>query len=82
MIKAIVQLLFTIYMLALLIRIAGSYIPELNHASWMNYIAEVTDPYLNLCRRYTPLLGTSIDLSPLVAFLSLYIARIILVAIL
>ena len=82
MIKGIVQLLFTVYMLALLVRIIGTYIPELNHAEWMGYITKATDPYLDLCRRYTPLLGASIDLSPLVALLSLYIARVTLVAIL
>ena len=82
MIKGIVQLLFTIYMLAVLARIVSFYVPDFNHTEWMGYIAQATDPYLDLCRRTVPLLGGNIDLSPLVAFFSLYIARVILIKIL
>lgn len=82
MIKGIVQLLFTIYMLAVLVRIISFYVPEFNHTEWMGYIAQATDPYLEFCRRHVPLLGGNIDLSPLAAFLSLYITRILLIKIL
>ncbi|MBP9841989.1 MAG: YggT family protein [Simkaniaceae bacterium] len=82
MIKGIVQLLFTVYMLAVLVCIVGSYVPEFQNTIWMGYIAQYTDPYLNLCKQHVPLLGGSIDVSPLVALFSLYFTRFILVKIL
>jgi YggT family protein len=82
MIKGIVQLLLTIYLLAVVVRIGSSFFPEYNHTEWMGYIAQATDPYLTLCRNYVPLVGGTIDLSPLAAVVALYLGRVILVKIL
>lgn len=70
MILKIVDLLFWVYLIMLMIRILGSWIPELMGTRFMLFITFYTDPYLNLFRRFIPPLGM-IDLSPIVAFLCL-----------
>lgn len=70
MILQIVDLLFWVYLIMLMIRILGSWIPELMGTRFMLFIAFYTDPYLNLFRRFIPPLGM-IDFSPIVAFLCL-----------
>lgn len=70
MLLTIVEILFQIYMLMLFVRILGSWIPEIQHTKFMQFIAFYTDPYLNLFRRIIPPLGM-FDLSPIVAFLVL-----------
>lgn len=70
MILKIVDLLFWVYLIMLMIRILGSWIPELMGTRFMLFIAFYTDPYLNLFRRFIPPLGM-IDFSPIVAFLCL-----------
>ena len=66
----IIDLLFWVYLIMLMIRILGSWIPELMHTRFMLFIAFYTDPYLNIFRRIIPPLGM-IDFSPIVAFLCL-----------
>ncbi len=66
----IVDLLFWVYLIMLMIRILGSWIPELMGTRFMLFIAFYTDPYLNLFRRFIPPIGM-IDISPIIAFLVL-----------
>lgn len=66
----IVDLLFWVYLIMLMIRILGSWIPELMNTRFMLFIAFYTDPYLNFFRRIIPPLGM-IDFSPIIAFLCL-----------
>lgn len=66
----IVDLLFWVYFIMLMIRILGSWIPELMGTRFMLFISFYTDPYLNLFRRFIPPIGM-LDISPIVAFLIL-----------
>ncbi len=81
MIISIVQLIFQVYMLLLIIRIIGSWIPDLQQTKFMQFIGFYTDPYLNIFRRIIPPLGM-LDLSPIVAFLFLGLLRYIITQIL
>jgi YggT family protein len=57
-------------MLMLIVRILGSWLPELQGTRFMLFIAYYTDPYLNLFRQLIPPLGM-LDISPIVAFFCL-----------
>lgn len=70
MVLQIIGLLFWIYLIMLMIRIVGSWIPDLMSSRFMLFISFYTDPYLNLFRRFIPPLGM-IDISPIIAFLCL-----------
>ena len=63
----IVDLLFWVYLIMLMIRVLGSWIPELMSSRFMLFISFYTDPYLNLFRRFIPPIGM-IDISPIIAF--------------
>ena len=66
------KLLFA-YFLLLVIRVLLSWFPNV---SWMDQpfltLSQLTDPYLNLFRRFIPPLG-GIDFSPIVGFLLLQV---------
>ncbi|MDF5713740.1 MAG: YggT family protein [Rhizonema sp. NSF051] len=68
----------SIYQTLLIIRILLTWFPTIN---WFNQpfaaLSQITDPYLNLFRSVIPPLG-GIDLSPMLAFLVLYVATNIL----
>jgi len=66
----IIKYLFGAYTLLLFIRIIASWMPQLAKYSWMQLVMKMTDPYLNIFRRFIPSLG-GMDLSPIVAFLAL-----------
>lgn len=66
----ILNILFQVYTLMLFARILSSWLPQLNEYKAMRFICFLTDPYLNLFRRFIPPLGM-IDFSPIVAFLCL-----------
>jgi YggT family protein len=70
MVLKVVDLLFWVYLIMLMARILGSWIPELMGTRFMLFISFYTDPYLNLFRRFIPPLGM-IDISPIIAFLFL-----------
>src|ERR1700722_19428575 len=53
----IVSTLIWAYFIMLMIRIVGSWIPELMGSRFMLFISFYTDPYLNLFRRFIPPLG-------------------------
>jgi YggT family protein len=65
-----IDLVFTVYIVMLFVRIMGSWLPEFQNTRWMQFISFYTDPYLNLFRRFIPPLGM-IDISPIFAFLCL-----------
>lgn len=66
----IVDKLFLVYTVMLFGRILGSWIPDLQHTRFMQFIAFYTDPYLNIFRRIIPPLGM-MDFSPIIAILCL-----------
>ena len=65
---------FRIYFILLIVRVIGSWIPQLQHTKFMRFIAFYADPYLNLFRKFIPPLG-GIDFSPIVAFLVLQVLQ-------
>lgn len=66
----IVDLIFWVFMIALFVRILGSWFPEYQGTKWMRFIAYYTDPYLNFFRQFIPPIG-GLDISPIIAFLCL-----------
>jgi YggT family protein len=81
-----VDALFLVYIILILIRVLMSWFTRIPYYPWLdavlNFVREVTDPYLNLFRRFIPPLRIgpgAIDLSPIVAIIVLSIVRTIVV---
>lgn len=70
MLVQIVDKFFLVYMCMLFARILGSWFPEFQGHSVMQFIAFYTDPYLNAFRNVIPPLGM-LDISPIVGFFCL-----------
>ncbi len=77
-----VAALFLVYLIVIFTRIVLSFIPRMPYnptlRAVVDFIHEVTDPYLNLFRRFIPSLGP-LDLSPILAIFLLYIVEAIVV---
>jgi YggT family protein len=84
-----VSTLLVIYIVLIFIRILLSWVPRVPYYRWLDavlsFIREVTDPYLNLFRRFIPPLsvgGAGLDLSPMIAtFVLIVVGRLIVSAI-
>ena len=63
-----IQLIFLAYMVLLLMRMLGSVFKSLQNHALFRFILYCTDPYLNIFRRFIPVIGGTLDLSPLVGF--------------
>jgi YggT family protein len=81
-----VDALFLVYMILIFVRILLSWIPRIPYnptlSAIINFIHEVTDPYLNLFRRILPPVGGggfALDLSPIIAIIVLIIVRALVV---
>jgi YggT family protein len=81
-----VNALFLVYMILIFARILLSWIPRIPYnpilSSVIEFIQQVTDPYLRIFRRIIPPLGGggfALDLSPIIAIIVLIIARTIIV---
>jgi YggT family protein len=81
-----VEALFIVYFVLIFIRILLSWVPRMPYNRYLRavvgFIQEVTDPYLNLFRRFIPPLGTggfALDLSPMLAMVILYFVGLIVV---
>jgi YggT family protein len=77
-----VSALFLVYIVLIFLNVLSSWIPRMPYSPWLravlDFIAETTNPYLNLFRRFIPSLGGSsfaIDLSPIVAVFVLFILQ-------
>ena len=75
-----VDTLVLVYVVLIVIRILMSWIPRMPYNRWLNmvltFVTDVTDPYLNLFRRFIPPLRIgpgALDLSPTVGLLVLVI---------
>ncbi len=75
-----VETLALVYLVLIFIRILTSWIPRMPYnrylAMFLKFVSDVTDPYLNLFRRFLPMvrLGPgALDLSPIVATIVLII---------
>jgi len=71
----IIHLIFLAYMILIGVRIAGSWFPDIASQSYMVMIGQLTDPYLNIFRRFIPPIGGVLDLSPVLGFLTLQFAE-------
>jgi len=78
--SAFVGTFITVYILLLFAYILTSWV-RLPYRPWLNrlqrFLYDVCDPYLRLFRRFLPAFGP-IDLSPIVAVISLVILRTVL----
>ena len=81
-----VDALFLVYMILIFVRILLSWIPRIPYnpvlSAAINFVHDVTDPYLNLFRRILPPVGGggfALDLSPIIAVIVLIIVRAIVV---
>jgi YggT family protein len=80
-----VNTLIIVYIVLIFVRILMSWVPRVPYYRWLdailNFVREVTDPYLNLFRRFMPALrvgGAGLDLSPMVAtFVLIIVGRIV-----
>jgi YggT family protein len=73
-----VHALYIVYLILILVRVLMSWIPRIPYnpvlRSVLEFVQQVTDPYLNLFRRILPPIGGggfAIDLSPILAILLL-----------
>lgn len=81
LILQIVNIVFQAIFLLIFIRVLASWVPELQHTKFMQFIRFYTDPYLNFFRNIIPPLGM-IDISPIVAILVLmYVIKPIVLSI-
>jgi YggT family protein len=85
-IASYVDALFLVYIILIFVRILLSWIPRIPYnptlSAIINFIHEVTDPYLNLFRRILPPVGGggfALDLSPIIAIFVLLIVRALVV---
>lgn len=68
---AIVKGMFTIYTIMIFARIALSWFPTMYRYPQTKYLLQLTDPYMNIFRKVIPPIGGVLDLSPMLAFISL-----------
>ena len=83
-----VNTLVLVYLVLIFIRILMSWIPRIPYNRWLaaflKFVTDVTDPYLNLFRRFLPPVRmgpAALDLSPIVATLVLIVVSTIVVGI-
>lgn len=81
-----VSALFLVYLILIFVRIVVSFIPRMPYRPWLratlDFVHEVTDPYLNFFRRFLPSIGGggfALDLSPMVGVIVLIIGEAIVV---
>lgn len=74
--------LFLVYLILIFTRILISWIPRIPYnpalRSVLDFVHQVTDPYLNIFRRLLPPVGgrgLALDLSPIIGIIVLYILR-------
>lgn len=75
-----ISTLIFVYTILIIIRVIMSFIPTIPYHRWLDavltFVRDVTDPYLNLFRRFIPpvrLGPAALDLTPMIAILVLAI---------
>jgi YggT family protein len=78
--------LFLVYLVLIIIRVLLTWVPRLPYnrplRASVGFIEEVTDPYLNLFRRFLPPIGGggfALDLSPILGIILLIILQRVVV---
>jgi YggT family protein len=86
-IASYVDTLFLVYTILIFIRILMTWFTRIPYNRWLmavlDFVRETTDPYLNLFRRFVPMVRIgpgALDLSPIVAIIVLAIVGRIVVA--
>jgi YggT family protein len=81
-----VNSVFLVYIILIFIRVLLSWIPRMPYnptlRAVVDFIHQVTDPYLNIFRRILPPIGgggMAIDISPIIAIFVLLIAQALIV---
>jgi len=81
-----VSVLFTVYTVLIIIRVLMSWFTRIPYNVWLmrvlDFVRETTDPYLNLFRRFVPMVRIgpgALDLSPIVALIALRVVGGLLV---
>lgn len=81
-----VSALFLVYLILIFVRIVVSFVPRMPYRPWLratlDFVHEVTDPYLNFFRRFLPSFGGggfALDLSPMVGIIVLIVGEAIVV---
>jgi YggT family protein len=81
-----VNALFLVYIILIFIRVLLSWIPRMPYnrflSAFVDFVHQVTDPYLNLFRRFLPPLGGggfALDISPILAVIVLFVAQALIV---
>jgi YggT family protein len=81
-----VNALFIVYIILIFIRVLLSWIPRMPYYRWLSasveFVHQVTDPYLNFFRRFLPPIGggrMAMDISPICGVVLLFIAQAIVV---
>ena len=77
---------FLVYIILIILRVLLTWIPRMPYnrplRAAVSFVEEVTDPYLNVFRRFLPPIGGgafALDLSPILAIILLFIARAVVV---
>ncbi len=70
--------LLTLYMFLCLIRVFLTWVPSLAYSAFGRLLAQITDPWLNIFRKYNPMKRYGVDISPVFAFAVLMIVSNIL----
>jgi YggT family protein len=81
-----VSVLFTVYTVLIFIRVLMSWFTRIPYNVWLmrvlDFVRETTDPYLNLFRRFVPMVRIgpgALDLSPIVAVIVLLVLQAVVV---
>lgn len=82
MLSSIIKVLFSVYSLLLIARVLISWFPEGRNHPIVLFLGKITDPYLNVFKKFIPPIGGVMDLSPLVAFFALQLIETLLLRIL
>ena len=64
----IIHIVLTVYMWLIIIRAILSWVNPDPYNPIVNFLYQVTEPVLYQIRRYLPLRGMAIDISPIIAF--------------
>ncbi|MBO8171129.1 MAG: YggT family protein [Bacillaceae bacterium] len=81
-IKQIIQFLFQIYMYLIFAYILMSWVPQMQGSPLGQMLGRLVEPYLRPFRSLVPPIGGMIDISPIIALMTLYFAEQGLLAIL
>jgi YggT family protein len=81
-----INTLTIVYLVLIFIRILTSWIPRMPYNRFLSavlqFVSDVTDPYLNLFRRFIPMVrmgGGGLDLSPVIATIVLIFVSALIV---